>query len=396
MNSPRVLQQVFGVLFAVVLLAACAAPTPMPPSPPTFPPPPPPTLTSPPSPTQPVRPTEQPGLLRFIQTVQVAPDENFSSGGFVRVNYVPATDHFVVTFGTRHLPQTPAGCPPPGIGYVYKEYDPNMIETGRSGILNCEFPDFGGAMVGNNYYFVSMRPGGWRIIEYDAVNWRALEDIIFPLDEPREMNGDPMLAFVNGQIDVSSAYSPDGNPPGTASHHQFFTPDLQFIGKRILTDIEHGAGSAGGAYMVYVDGVYHFVTSSRFDGDVIVLQYDNDWNYLGVRTLIRQAHFPTGVIYDGQRFYVAYLDTSQRTTPGFLPVYLNVHLAAFDRDWNLIDDIAVTGYVPADRKQPGRPWVSLHAGRLYVSYDLGDESLAFEEGIESMHAYVSVYELTSS
>jgi hypothetical protein len=120
MNSPRFLQQVLGVLLAVVLLASCAAPTPTPAPPPTFPPPPPPALPSPPTPAQPVQPTGQPSFFRFIQTVQVAPGEEFSSGVFVRVNYVPATDRILVTFGTRHLPQTPAGCQTPnGIGYVY-------------------------------------------------------------------------------------------------------------------------------------------------------------------------------------------------------------------------------------------------------------------------------------
>jgi hypothetical protein len=271
-----------------------------------------------------------------------------------------------------------------------------MNETGKSGIINCEFPDFGGAMVGNDYYFVNMRGGhGWHIAKYNAISWNTLVSFDFPLAAPYESSGDPMLAYVNGQIDICSAYLPDGVPPGNASHHQFFTPDLQFVGKKILTDMEHGAGSAGGAYMVHVDNVYHFVTSSRFDGDVIVLRYDNNWKFLGSKTLVKQAHFPTGVINDGGRFYVAYLDTKQRTEPGFFPVFLNVHLAAFDKDWNLIDDVAVTSYIPTEKLQPGRPWVSLHDKKLYVSYDLGDESAATEEeGLDTQRGYVSIYQLT--
>jgi hypothetical protein len=407
MNIRRFLQQVLGVLFAVVLLAACNASTHMPAPAPTFPPPPPPTfhppppspnLTSVPTPRQQGQPTKQAGLFRFIRTVQVAPDEEFSSGAFVRVNYLPAIDRFVVSFGTRHLPQTPAGCQTPnGIGYVYKEYDSNMNQTGKSGIINCLFPDYGAAIAGSHVYFVSMRGGhAWQIAEYDATNWSTLASFEFPLDASKESSGDPMLAYVNGQIDICSAYLSEGVPPGTGSHHEFFTPDLQFVGKRILTDVEHGAGSAGGAYMVYVDNVYHFVTSSRFDGDVIVLRYDQSWNFLGSKTLVRQAHFPTGAVSDGERFFVAYLDTSQRTTPGFLPVYLNVHLAAFDDQWNLIDDVAVTNYTPTDSRQPGRPWVTLHGNRLYVAYDLGDESLpTVEEGLDAQQAYVSIYELAT-
>jgi hypothetical protein len=142
-----------------------------------------------------------------------------------------------------------------------------------------------------------------------------------------------------------------------------------------------------------VDGIYYFVTANGFLGDLVVMKYDEDWQYLGVRTLIPHAHWSTGLVYDGQRFYVAYMDTSQRIRPDSLPVFLNVHLAAFDRDWNLLDDVAVTSFAPSDNRQPGRPWVILLNNRLYVSYDMDTIDPTTQQEQLKWQSYVSTYEL---
>jgi hypothetical protein len=336
--------------------------------------------------------TGQSSLFRFVRTVPVTPDEHFVEGDFVRVNYVPATDRMVVNFATRQIPPQTGNCPFGGL--AYKEYNLDMARTGQFGVLNCEMPDFGSNMVDNTFYFVSMHgeqaAQGWRIIKYNAATWEKIADIFFPLNYPEEGNGDPMVAYVNGQLDVSAGYNPAGSPPpGIATHHEFFSTALEFQGKRYLTDTAH----YGGASLLYVDNVYHYVTADAFDGDLVVMQYAPDWTYLGAKPLIAQAHWSTGLVYDGQRFYVAYLDTSQRTEPGFLPVFLNVHLAAFDRAWNLVDDIAVTNYTREDLRQPGRPWVTLHNNRLYVSYDLDTIDPVTYQEQHWWQAYVSVYEL---
>jgi hypothetical protein len=103
-----------------------------------------------------------------------------------------------------------------------------------------------------------------------------------------------------------------------------------------------------------------------------------------------------GIAFDGQRFYLAYMDTSLRSSPAFLPVSLNVHLAIFDRDWNLIEDVAVTNYTRADYKQPGRPWVLLHGNYVYVSYDLDTIDPTTKEEQGQWQAVVSMYELVES
>ncbi len=72
-------------------------------------------------------------------------------------------------------------------------------------------------------------------------------------------------------------------------------------------------------------------------------------------------------------FYVSYLDTSQRDPGPFIGhFYPNVHMAVFDRNWNLLDDVAVTSFVHEDHRFPGIPWVTWHDNLLYESYDMDD------------------------
>ncbi len=272
-----------------------------------------------------------------------------------------------------------------------------MQETGKSGHIvwepaGCVSGDWGSVMVNNTYYLVGKAPN-WQLSKFDAVSWKKLAEITIPLDNPRESPGDPMLAYVNDQLDASSQYNASGVPPavefGAPTHHHFFSTDLQPLGKKLLADTQHLCGSA----MIFVDGIYYLISANAYAGNVIVMKYDKDWKYLGMKELRKQAHWPQGIAFDGQRFYVAYLDTSQRTNPGFFPVYPNVHLAAFDRDWNLVDNVAVTNFTPSDNKQAGRPWVILHGNRLYVSYDVDTIDPATREEQLRWEANVSIYEL---
>jgi hypothetical protein len=399
MNNTKFLQKLVEAVLLIVYLAGCGAPTATPTLPPMFPPPPPPPPTFPPPPTltKPELPTGQPELFKFIQTVQITPDANFLGGGFARINYVPATDRFVVTFSATLA--EPSGECKIG-GYAYKEYTLDMQKTGKTGIYSCEYGDSGSVMVDNTYYFITpeFKPYGWHLVKFDAITWETLAETHMYLEHQEDSgkypNNDPMVAYVNGQLDISSQYQPSGMPPdlmaGVATYHDFFSTDLQLLGHKILTDTPH----IGGSSMIYADGFYYLVTANAFLGDMVVITYDQNWNYLGVKTLKHTAHWSTGLAYDGQRFYVAYLDNSQTLTGRSLPVYLNVRLAAFDRDWNLMDDIAVTNYAIADNMQTGRPWVIIHGNRLYVSYDLDkmDPVLRTEE--KKGQAIVSVYELT--
>jgi hypothetical protein len=326
--------------------------------------------------------------------VQVTPDNQFLAGGFIRLGYIPATDRIVAAFGSPKI----AGGSCPNSGHGYKEYTTDMQATGKAGVLNCGGGDSAELFVDNVLYDVTFHlvdgSEGWLITKYDAVTWTKMKELAYALEASKEAAGDMMIALVNGELDISGGTSSDGKPPplekGAATHHNFFTPDLQFLNKRTLSDIEHIVGSS----MIFVDGEYYFVTANAYAGDVIMMKYDKDWKYLGMKMLIKQGHWSEGVAFDGQRFYVAYLDTSQPQRATFFPFYPNVHLAAFDRDWNLVEDVAVTNYTVADNVTTGRPWILLRGNHLYVAYDAAQRDASGQDNLDTIQAYVSVYELT--
>jgi hypothetical protein len=82
-----------------------------------------------------------------------------------------------------------------------------------------------------------------------------------------------------------------------------------------------------------------------------------------------------------------------------LDCYMNVRLAAFDSNWNLLDDIAVTNFTPDDHKQPGRPSLALHDGRIYVCYDQNEDEQSppsRSPSADDVRVYVKVYEVIST
>jgi hypothetical protein len=324
-------------------------------------------------------------LFTFVKEVQVTPSGNSTSADFVRMSYVPGRDRFILTYGTM-LTQPQGGCdtadPFYGLykAYAYKEYTADMVETGQAGIVSCHATtDTGGFFLGNVFYLASAEVHdnveGWTLAKFDAVSWAKLVELWYPFTDSSWHAGDPTVALVNGQIDVSSAY--DG--PGT--HHNFFTTDLQFVSKRILSD----TANVGFSSLITLGGITYFLSSQPgVRWSVILMQYDLIWNYLGVRTLVDGAATPQGLAFDGNRFYVAF---TQRTD-GF-PFAENVHLAAFDTAWNLVDDIALTSFTLQDQTSSIHPWLALRNNRLYVSYSQPRPA----GGIETLQAYVKVYDL---
>jgi hypothetical protein len=329
----------------------------------------------------------------------VTPAGNLIGGNFVRIGYVPGRDHIVVTF-KANLDQ-PGSCL--GIwAYAYREYTENMVETGNDGIITCRAgPDVGGLFLGDDFYYASMgrestsTVDGWFLTKYNAVNWTTLVGTVYHPLTTGEDAGDPMVAYVNGQIDISSTYKSDPKAEPSpyksdTTHHQFFTTDLQFVSQRVLSDTPHINLSS----MVSAGSVINFVTGTALLGDVIVMQYDPSWSYLGMMTLKQHSAAPEGVAFDGTRFYVTYVDVSSCTD---MPCYMNVRLAAFDSSWNLLDDIAVTSFAPQDHKQPGRPSLTLRNGRIYVCYDETENEMFDPNATpdtSDLQVHVKVYELT--
>jgi hypothetical protein len=323
-----------------------------------------------------------------IQTITVVPDATYRTGGFCRINYIPATDKFVVTFGTGEY----GGPPNPGNpqGQVYKEYTTALEYTGRHGYFFMGGGDSASVVVGNTYYFLTGGPRGLRLIQYDAATWKELKRVDIDIDQDGgEITSDQMLVYVNGLLDTSSFYDPSKTPnpyQGAATWHRFFTLALNFVERRVLDDLPHGNGSS----MVFVGGSYYLVTSTAYFGDLVAMRYDQNWNFLGAKTLVRQAQWSQGTVFDAQanHFYVAYIDNSRRPAN-------NTHLAVFDRNWELLVDTAVTNFQPGERKAAGRPWVMQYGNRLYVSYDANTMN-ANGETNSDWQCLVSVYELSGT
>ena len=94
--------------------------------------------------------------------------------------------------------------------------------------------------------------------------------------------------------------------------------------------------------------------STSYSGNLLMLKFDKDWNFLEQKTFQIQGRFPTGAVMDGNQFYVAYIDYSHVVSGE----ELDIRLAAFDSGWNILDDIAVT--TPAVNKRSDSPWLMLH------------------------------------
>jgi hypothetical protein len=77
--------------------------------------------------------------------------------------------------------------------------------------------------------------------------------------------------------------------------------------------------------------------------------------------------------------------------------YQNVHLAAFDSNWNLLDDVAVTNYVSQDHKQTNRPTLALGNDRVYVAWDQNENEVWAQVDVHDadVQVHVKVYELTN-
>jgi hypothetical protein len=332
----------------------------------------------------------QPNLFKLVKEVQVTPSGDYLNADFVRIGYVPGRDRFIVTFNT--MVRDSGWCSGSFDGfyglyrvYAYKEYTADMDETGRDSIVSCHgTTDTGGLLFGADFYLASMEfhngVAGWYLTRFNAVTWARLVEFFYPLNDFRMQASDPTVAFVNGQIDISGVYEGGGG-----THHNFFTTDLHFVRQMLLSHTPHSGFSA----MITLGGITHFLSSRTGTPDapwaVIVMQYDPNWAFLGVKTLREHAATPQGLAFDGSRFFVAYTER----TDG-LPFIENIHLAAFDLDWKLIEDIPLTHYTLQDSTSSIHPWLVLKDNRLYVSYCQNSPA----GGIETLQAYVKVYEIT--
>ncbi len=338
--------------------------------------------------------------LEWVKTIAVTPDEKYSLGAFCRVNHRPEQGDFFVSFGgvSPHVPDTQdesfrAGGKEGGNAYYYKVYNADFEYEGGNGPLVEGGGDIAAVFAEDYYFFLTGGPQGLRLRKIDPSTWQEIASVDIAVDWAHEATNDQMLAYANGQLVVSALYNSEASEgitdqkntdptKGYGTHNRIFTTDLEQVDYFILDDTPHINGSS----LVFVDGVYHYITSTAFFGDVIVMQYDEEWNYLGVKTLEPHGQWSQGAVYDPstERFYVSYLDLGEthggNPSPDSRP---NVVLGVFDKEWQLIENVQVTDFSKDDFLQAGRPSVILEDGKAYVSYDVETfDPVTREEGFD--------------
>ena len=344
-------------------------------------------------PSTPTPLTSDSNFLKFVKNVEVTPDESIDIiGAFCRINYVPASDNFLVTFGGTSKEKSTQG-------YGYKWYTDQMEFTGKGGLFENRGTDTASVMIGNTYYFLT--DGGkdiWALKKYDPSDWTLLGETLISRDPNKEPGNDFMLAKVNGMLDVAGLYVAEAKDyidqhkldpyQGEATSHRFFSQNLELLDDRILNDTPHINASS----MVFVDETYNFVTSTAFFGDLIVMQYDQNWKYLDSKVLAQWGNWPMGTVYypELELFFVSYISVENIINKNGLR---NIRLGIFDSSWNSITDIAVTNYERDSMTQSGRPSVIIHDGHVYVAYDVSTVEREGMKENQDWECEVSVYEL---
>ncbi len=350
--------------------------------------------------TEPLTVSTDTGSLEWVKTVLVTPDENYSLGAFCRVNYRPEQEDFFVSFGgvSPYVPavgdaEFRAGGKEGGNAYYYKVFNSDFEYEGENGQLVEGGGDIASVFAEGYYFFLTGGPQGLRLRKIDPGTWEAVASVDIAVDWAHEATNDQMLAYANGQLVVSALYNAEASEgitdqkntdptKGYGTHNRIFTTDLEQIDYFILDDTPHINGSS----LVFVDGIYNYITSSAFFGDVIVMQYDEDWNYLDVKTIEPHGQWSQGAVYDPgtERFYVSYIDLGEFQGDKPSPdSRTNIILGIFDKNWNLIENVPVTDYDDTNSIYAGRPSVILVDEKAYVSYDIENiDPVTHEEGFD--------------
>lgn len=351
-------------------------------------------------------------LVTLEKVVAVTPDETYQYGAFCRVNRVPSEENFFVTFGgsNRDVQQSgktfsPFGGAEGGNGYSYKIYDADFSYTGETGVIHSGGGDAASVMADGYYYFLAgTPPNDWIIKKIDPSIWETVDSTVVDMETDTEILNDMMLAYANGNLIASGLYDASGAASGDqkktdptlgmATHNHLYDTDLAFVEEFVLDDVPH----INGSYVVFANDEYHYVTSTSFFGDLIVMRYDEDWKFIDSKTIDEGAQWAQGALYDERtdRFYVAYLDLpltkENRLARG---ESMNIALGIYDAEWNLIEKVNVSGYDESDKKTPGRPSVILEDGKLYVSYDVATTAGPGEEEHLDWQCTVSVLDVNA-
>ncbi len=358
--------------------------------------------------------------LQIEKKMPITPSDDYTSGGFCRVNYVESQEAFIYTFGSGELSDTgDLDCTPEKvvedrqIGYAYIKYDTNLNELATAFFLafndTCQAGDSASAWSDDGFYYLTGGPNylgnkgnafenGMPVYKFDdELNQVGFYQLY--ADSLTQHKNDPTLAVVNNQVIISGLYDEDGslegdmrNLPideGPGTWYATLSKNLDYKDTFFLTDTSHISASS----ILFRDGIYYIITSEvGAGGSIIVMEYDEDWNFLGVKEIIenRLASWSQGALYleDQNMYAVTYND---HTILGSS----NIFLALFDEDWNLVSNTAITQFSGnnADEIIASRSWIDYYDGKLYLSYDVEDLIYAQEVGADILQCQLSVIDL---
>lgn len=310
------------------------------------------------------------GAFVLEKTVDLTSQSEIGKAAFCRLFSREDNGRLLFTFESADSDTFPANAT-----IYYQELDDSLAATSAPTLMHTGTvrPDYAAALYKDDYYLLTPNWGTpdpnipsspkWRLAKYDS-SYQLVKEVDIALADD-EVDNDMMLGIANGLLDASSlkkVNGTDGGDPskGAATFHKFFTTDLQAVNEMTLEDTPHVNGSS----LLCEGDNCHFFSSSAFLGDIIVMNYGSDWSYQGSHTLIKDAQWPQGSAYANGRYYLAYLDMTNRNNP-------NAAFASFSESWELVQKQGLTTFgAGGENYEAGRPWVTLHKGKAYVVHDV--------------------------
>ena len=340
--------------------------------------------------------------LTWLSSTAVTPTADLTSGDFVRV--FENGDKILVTFSTTlSSALVPGTCSAAG-AYAYREFDRDMTPTGRQGVISCGVRgDNGGLLVGDRFYLAVSGIDdtvfdGWNLSMYDAASWSTLPAApAAPLTGPTThalacgmRAGDPVLAVVNGLVDIDGKYlGPDccggaesswpawclpASANSFTTHHNFFDPATFSPAPcppscPLTLPVPPNPGHIDMDSLWMEDGYINLMasTGSSIFGDLVLIRLDSAWSYVDSKVLREHAWGPEGVATYRGRHYVSFLDSS--TCGGALPCAMNARLAVFDGAWTAppLGEIALTSFATDSGMTAQKATLLLVGDTLYVA-----------------------------
>ncbi len=310
-----------------------------------------------------------------LKTYELTPNETDSIGAFCRLMYHPARKRFYSVYAAR-----PAGSAlPPGqlTSFAWREFDSNLVFTGRKGTLSGLgniAGDYAITQIGTTYFHLTFSASSYKLSKYNE-DFTLLGNASIPLDT-KDSKADQLMNFANNRLVIGSVYEPTATTTPTLRTQQAsWTPrvhlfqydtTLKQVAEPLLLDPIY---YAWGASALFVNNKYYIISSDSLPrpASLYAFEYDVNWKYLNRYLLSNDGQWSQGVLWDGKYYYVAYHTGGEHRSG-------NVMIGVYDANWKIVTSKVVTSYntypPPAGiNTNANRPFLTRVGNTLYISYD---------------------------